>query len=227
MTLVDPARTADLEVVDFDLPALEPIAPPPPPQDPDVVRARLVAEAHAEADAIRDAAHAEGHAAGYAEGVGALQDAIALVVAAAQDVAALRDQVCDEVERAAVDLALRIAEQALHGAVAADPTHVIDVVRGALRRLVERDRVTILVHPDDLDRIRAAVPELVGQLGGIEHCEVQAERRVSPGGAVVRTVEGEVDATLATKLERVREALTESMADARAQADEDPLADVA
>jgi flagellar assembly protein FliH len=36
---------------------------------------------------------------------------------------------------------------------------------------------------------------------------VQAERRVARGGAIVRTVEGEVDATLQTKLTRAREAL--------------------
>jgi flagellar assembly protein FliH len=42
-------------------------------------------------------------------------------------------------------------------------------------------------------------------LGGIEHCDVQAERRVARGGAVVRTPEGDVDARLETKLARARE----------------------
>ena len=76
------------------------------------------------------------------------------------------------------------------------PERVVDVVRGALRRLVERDRVTILVNPEDLDLVRGASDALMAELGGIEHCDVQAERRVARGGAIVRTVEGEVDATL-------------------------------
>jgi flagellar biosynthesis/type III secretory pathway protein FliH len=42
-------------------------------------------------------------------------------------------------------------------------------------------------------------------LGGIEHCEVQAERRVTRGGAVVRTPDGDVDARIETKLARARE----------------------
>jgi flagellar assembly protein FliH len=42
-------------------------------------------------------------------------------------------------------------------------------------------------------------------LGGIEHCEVQAERRVARGGAVVRTPDGDVDARLDVKLQRARE----------------------
>jgi flagellar assembly protein FliH len=116
------------------------------------------------------------------------------------------------VEADAVDLALRIAEQAVGAAIAADPELVVEAVRGALRRLVERDRVLILVNPDDLELVRDHVGRLVGELGGIEHCEVQAERRVRPGGAIVRTSEGEVDATLETKLARAREVLEHELA---------------
>ena len=51
------------------------------------------------------------------------------------------------------------------------------------------------------------VRDYITQLGGIESCDVQSERRVSRGGAVVRTAQGEVDATLETKIARAREVL--------------------
>jgi flagellar assembly protein FliH len=124
----------------------------------------------------------------------------------------MRSDAAASVEVDAVDLALRIAEQAIGAAIAADPELVVEAVRGALRRLVERDRVLILVNPDDLELVRDHVSRLVGELGGIEHCEVQAERRVRPGGAIVRTSEGEVDATLETKLARAREVLDHELA---------------
>jgi flagellar biosynthesis/type III secretory pathway protein FliH len=47
--------------------------------------------------------------------------------------------------------------------------------------------------------------DVTAALGGIEHCEVQAERRVGRGGAVVRTPDGDVDARAEAKLERARE----------------------
>jgi flagellar assembly protein FliH len=125
-----------------------------------------------------------------------------------------RELVAERVERAAVELALRIAEQALGAAVAVQPERVVDVVRGALRRLVERDRVTVLVNPADLELVRSHLGAIVDELGGIEHCEVQSERRVSRGGAVVRTADGEIDATLQTKLERAREVLEGELAGA-------------
>jgi flagellar assembly protein FliH len=196
------------EIRAFELPPLEapagltPFAAPAPQFD-----------LQAEAAQARATGHAEGYAAGLAEGRAALEPALQALATAAADVAAERDRVCAEVEEAAVELGLRIAEQALAAALAAQPERVVDVVRGALRRLVERGRITLLVHPDDLDIVREAGDGLVAELGGIEHLDVQAERRVPRGGAIVRTMEGEVDATLTTKLDRAREVLEETLRD--------------
>ena len=163
-------------------------------------------------DAVREQAFEEGVSAGIAQAQAQLDGPASALAAAADQLQALRTDAAAAAEADAVDLALRIAEQALGAAIAADPELVVEAVRGALRRLVERDRVLILVNPDDLELVRDHVGRLVGELGGIEHCEVQAERRVRPGGAIVRTSEGEVDATLETKLARAREVLEHELA---------------
>jgi flagellar assembly protein FliH len=163
-------------------------------------------------DAVREQAFEEGFAAGVAQAQSQLDGPASALAAAAEQLQALRTDAAASVEADAVDLALRIAEQAVGAAIAADPELVVEAVRGALRRLVERDRVLILVNPEDLELVRDHVARLVGELGGIEHCEVQAERRVRPGGAIVRTSEGEVDATLETKLARAREVLEHELA---------------
>ena len=163
-------------------------------------------------DTIREQAFQEGFAAGVAQAQSQLDGPAVALAAAADQLQAMRADAAASVEADAVDLALRIAEQAIGAAIAADPELVVEAVRGALRRLVERDRVLILVNPDDLELVRDHVARLVGELGGIEHCEVQAERRVRPGGAIVRTSEGEVDATLETKLARAREVLEHELA---------------
>jgi flagellar assembly protein FliH len=188
----------------------------PAPEEPQVDLA-------AEAEAARAAGHEAGFQAGLLEAHAQLAAGVAALQAAAQSVAAERERVSAAVEAAAVQLALRIAEQALGAQVAARPETVVEAVRGALRRLVERDRVTILVHPDDLELVRTASESLVAELGGMEHCDVQAERRVSRGGAIVRTVEGEVDATLQTKLARAREALEDELRSAAHDGEPSPL----
>lgn len=164
-----------------------------------------LAAARVEAEAIRAMASAEGLSAGRAEAAQEMAGAAVALAAALDAARADALSVAERLELRAVELALELAEKVVGAAVAVDPALVVEAIRGALRGIVERERVAVLVHPDDLDAVRAAMDGVAAELGGIEHCEVQAERRVARGGAVVRTPDGDVDARTDTKLERARE----------------------
>jgi flagellar assembly protein FliH len=195
----------------FVLDELEPAAAIPHVED----LLAVVETARAEADQIREHARAEGFAAGRAEGAAAahaeaqahLAPAVQALHAAVQAVEAERATMAERVERGAVELALELAAKVVAGAVEAQPERVLDVVRGALRCFMERERVHILVHPDDLALVRESIDAVAGELGGIDHVEVQEERRIGRGGAIVRTATAQVDASLQTKLDRAREAI--------------------
>ncbi len=184
----------------YELPPLEPVADLTVGELESTIRA-----ARAEADAIRAEAYQAGVDEGRQAGLADVSAAAGALHAALAGLGEEREALIAGAEVAAVELAFAVAEQILSAALEVQPERIVDVVRGALRRLVERERVTVLVHPDDLECVRLAAPDLIAELGGMEHCEVQAERRVSRGGAVVRTAEGEVDASLATKLNAARE----------------------
>jgi flagellar assembly protein FliH len=183
---------------------------------PDVEELLAVVEAaRAEADQIREQARAEGFAAGLAEGAAAahaeaqsrLAPAVQALHVAVEALESERAGLADRVEEGAVELALELAGKVVAGAIDAQPERVLDVVRGALRCFMERERVHILVHPDDLGLVRESMEAVAGELGGIDHIEVQEERRISRGGAIVRTATAQVDASLQTKLDRAREAV--------------------
>ncbi|MFL5883939.1 MAG: FliH/SctL family protein [Thermoleophilaceae bacterium] len=171
----------------------------------------IVNAALSEADRIREVARAEGYESGKraatVEASERFESAFAALGEALSHAREMQVRTADEVERHAVELALQIAEKALAGALNVEPERVIEVVRGALRCLVDRERVVILVNPEDLETVRDSVGDMVRSLGGIEHCEVQEERRVERGGAVVRSDAGEIDANFCTKLDRAREVL--------------------
>jgi flagellar assembly protein FliH len=182
-------------------------------EDPVAAVAGAHAPVESELEALRAAARAEGFEQGRAEGLAGAQLVLATLDAAAQACAETQAALSASLEAEAVELALSLAQKILAGAVAVDPSVVLEAVRGALRGLVDRERVTVLVHPDDLALVREAVGGIEASLGGIEHCEVQAERRVSRGGAVVRGPDGDVDARVETKLERAREVVEAALAD--------------
>jgi flagellar assembly protein FliH len=170
----------------------------------DAVMAAL-AQAESDAAGVRAAAREEGLQEGRDEALAALTPGVEALAQAVEAVRADQYARAERLEAHAVDLALFLAEKVIGGALAVQPDRVVEAVRGALRGIVERERITILVHPEDLELVREAMDDMRTTLGGIEHCEVQAERRVSRGGAVVRTADGDVDARVETKLQRARE----------------------
>ena len=192
---------------EFSFEALEAPAATPEPgshAEADAVMAALAA-AEADADTLRAEAREQGLREGREEAMVALTPALEALAQAAEAVQADQIVRAERLEAHAVDLALFLAEKVIGGAVSVQPELVVEAVRGALRGIVDRERVTVLVHPEDLDLVRDAMDAMRATLGGIEHCEVQAERRVSRGGAVVRTSDGDVDARVETKLQRARE----------------------
>jgi flagellar assembly protein FliH len=206
---------------EFSFEALEapvmPVAPAPSADGsgPDAVLAAL-AEAEAQADAMRVAARAEGLREGREEALAALAPALEALNQAVEAMQMEQIARAERLEAHSVDLGLFLAEKVIGGALAVEPDLVVEAVRGALRGIVERERVTVLVHPDDLELVRAAMDDVRGSLGGIEHCEVQAERRVSRGGAIVRTPDGDVDARVETKLVRAREVVEAALSSSSA-----------
>jgi len=168
-----------------------------------------LAEAWAQAEQIRAQARldgeTEGRAAGLAQARAEGQQALAALTAALAALEQARGDLLAALEHDALELSFQLTERILAGVLATQPERVLDVTRNALRRLTDRHRVTVVVNPADLELVSDSAQSLRAELGGIEHCEVQADRRIARGGAVVRTDAGEIDATVQAGLDRARE----------------------
>lgn len=186
--------------------------------------ADVLSAAWAEADEVRETARREGEANGYRDGLARAQEQAAPVIdALAQAIAAVeasRDELTEQLVAQAAELSIAISEQILSSTLKLEPERVVEIARGALRRLAERHRVTVLVNPDDLELMSGQIERLQSELGGIEHLDVQSDRRIDRGGAVARTEQGEIDATIAAQLQTVGE-LVAAVLGGEATTDED------
>jgi flagellar assembly protein FliH len=195
----------------YPLEQLEPSAPPAPPGSPE----RLRAEAVAQADEIRERARQEGHAEGIERGRevgwGEARAAAEALRAALADLECERAEIGEAVERDAIELALALAGKIVSGTLEVQPERILEIVAGALRRFSDRRRLTVLVDPDDLELVSSAIGELTTQAGGVELCDVQADRRVGRGGAIVRTREREVDVSVKAQLDHAREVIASEL----------------
>jgi flagellar assembly protein FliH len=177
----------------------------------------LLAGAWTQAEQIRAQARSQGEAEGRAEGLRAadheVESALRALRLALADVTEMRTELTAALEQDAVALAFRIAEQILGAAIDVKSELIIDVARNALRRVTDRRRVILVVNPADLETVADSVRTLRAELGGIDHCDVQADRRIGRGGAILRTEAGEIDVTIDSQLERAREIVAVTLKD--------------
>jgi flagellar assembly protein FliH len=182
--------------------------------------ARALAQAQLEAEQIREQARAEGYAegrsAGHEYGATEMDLATRALGEAMQSIESLRVELVQTIEHDAIQLGLQLAEKILGGRRQLPNERILETVQGGLRRVTDRRKIAVLVNPAELEAVSSAIAELATGSSGVELCDIQPDERVKPGGAIVRTAEGEVDASVETQLERAREVVEASLAAERA-----------
>jgi flagellar biosynthesis/type III secretory pathway protein FliH len=164
---------------------------------------QIISEARAEADRITEEARAQGRAEALAEVAGALE----ALAGAGRALAEARATLEEDVTQEAALLAMEVAAKVVRAELTTRPELVVGVVQSAIRRAAERGRLVVRVNPADLETCRAAAGEIGERMGGIDDLRFVDEPRVTPGGCVVETVAGDVDATLETQIARITAAV--------------------
>lgn len=185
----------------------------------------LLQQAQAEADHLRQAALTEAMEAGAAEGrkrgieqghaagrQQALQDhkaelttLLATLASAAGQLDQSRQELVQQGADAVVELAVAIARKAVARFAVASPETLIDTVNEALRYVVARTDVQIVVHPSQEQLLGECLPQIQARWPNLRHVRIATDPGVAPGGAQIRTQHGEVDATLDGMIDRISE----------------------
>jgi len=162
-------------------------------------------EQQAHVDAARDAARAEGLALGREQGRAAARDELAanlvdISQAAAQREARLRADVAA--------LALQVARK-LVGTIAAD-AQLAALACTAAREMLPAPRLTLLVHPERCDAVRARLAQLTAlaeaAAEGVPAFEVRGDETCAIDDCHIETELGSADASLECQLGRLAQA---------------------
>ncbi|MFN0085846.1 MAG: FliH/SctL family protein [Blastocatellia bacterium] len=122
----------------------------------------------------------------------AVADLRAQLASSLDEVAGLRADLNARAERDLVRLALEIARKVVHREVRVDHEIALTLARVALSRLQSRAKAVVRLHPDDY----AYVSERHERLGCEASVEITEDRSVGPGGCVVQSEMGEIDARI-------------------------------
>ena len=203
----------------WEMASFDPPPPPPPPPTPDE-RAALAAELQR----LREDAHAQGHALGHVAGQAlgyqagyeqghkqGFEQGLVDAHAQAKQLAAIAQRFGDAlttveagVAETLVELALDIAHQVVRQHVQHDPTALLAAAREVLAsEPALAGSPQLVVSPADLPVVEAYLMEELQARGWTVRTDPAIER----GGCRAQAATGEVDATVASRWERVAAAL--------------------
>ncbi|MCC6660865.1 MAG: hypothetical protein IT437_08265 [Phycisphaerales bacterium] len=156
--------------------------------------------------------HAEGLAAGRAEAVGEWMPRLEKLgqawAAALASFEASRQQMVREARTEVVQLAALVAEKVAKRAVALNESAAADQLAAILTLITRPTRLVVTVHPDDEPVVREALPALAARLSPGTDAEFATDATLDRGSCIARTpAGGEIDASIATQIDRIAEAL--------------------
>ena len=174
---------------------------------------RLKAEAKREAEEIlaeaRKNAYGEGREEGFKEGqeeVSRLIDRLHAVLNAASD---KRQEILNRTEKQIIDLVILVARRVVKVISETEKKVVLENVKQALDKVKGETEIIIKVNTRDLDLTSRHKKQFIAAVESLKQVKVEEDSRVAPGGCVIETSFGDIDARIARQLDLIEERIRE------------------
>ena len=154
-------------------------------------------------------ARAEGREEGFSKGeeeAGRLIERLHVILDAAID---KRKSLIDSTERQLIDLVLLISKKVVKVISEKARAVVVANVKEALKKVSGETEITIKVNTKDLDITTKHKNSLIKQIEGIKHVTVEEDSRIDPGGCIIETSFGDIDARIQRQLGLLEEKIRE------------------
>ena len=169
----------------------------------------------AELESAMESQLRQAHARGLEEGMKAgresasaeLQPVMERLLRSCSEVAGMRARIRKETEGDIVTLTVAIARRVLRRELAVDPEAIHGVVKAALEKVQSKEICSIKTHPDHATQVRTFF-EKAGLSAGIE---IAPDASLSPGGLVIETKRGNLDASVETQLKEIERGFTDRL----------------
>jgi flagellar assembly protein FliH len=120
-------------------------------------------------------------------------------------------QVHEKWERSVVQLALAIARSIIKREVSIDKEIMLSQIREALHHLVGVEKIKLRIHPRDEEIVRQSRADLFSTSDSLRDMVIEVDEKIEPGGCIVESESGNVDARPSTQLTRIEAMLFDQM----------------
>jgi flagellar assembly protein FliH len=143
---------------------------------------------------------AAGKEAGFAEGKAEVDRLIRRVQAVLERANSRRAEILLETEQDIIDLVLLVARKVVKVISESQRSIIISNVTQALRKVKGRGNIIIRVNMADLKLTTEHTKDFIQRMEGVKTIQVAEDSTVDPGGCIIETDFGEIDARISSQL---------------------------
>ncbi len=129
-----------------------------------------------------------------------------------RDLDEIRNEIYRYSEKEVVSLAMGIATKIVRNEVTINKNVILNVLKQALKQLVDYDKIKIRVNPSDLQFIKTQNHQFSHLVDNMESIVFEEDKAILTGGCLIETNSGDIDARIEKQLEAVEEAFKSEFA---------------
>lgn len=164
---------------------------------------KIIDSARRQADQITHTAHDEGLEIGKAEAAEKIDQALDTLNQAVIE----RKKILKDAEAELLRLSIKIAEQIIKSEVSLHRDVCLNIVAEAIARVSDREQIIVKVNREDAEYLKRYKDRLASMLDGVKSFSIIEDSSIEPGGCVIETNLGFVDARISTKIKSIEESL--------------------
>ena len=124
-----------------------------------------------------------------------------------EDLEAATQQWLRQWQHETITLAIGISEKILARQIESDPSILISWIEDSVRMIQGQRQIMIRIHPEDAQRLSAALPDLIEEMTPSVELQVVEDVTVGKFGVILQTPDTTIDRSLQTQLKRLVEEL--------------------
>ena len=175
----------------------------------DQIKKDAVRSAEEQEEEARKQGHNEGRESGFEEGRAESERLIDRLHVVINRAIERRNEIIEESETQIVNLVLQIAKKVVKVISENQKNVVVNNVVQALRKLKDKSDVIIRVNIQDLEMVTNHAQEIIERVEREHHITIAEDSTVDPGGAIIETDFGEIDARIASQLQEIEDQILE------------------
>jgi flagellar assembly protein FliH len=152
--------------------------------------------------------YSEGFARGKKEALISMEEGVVNIFKAAEDIGNFKNELYGDVKQDVISLSLKIAETVVKAQTSANAGLLAGIIGDAVNKSSEAVNFTVCFNPEDykvLNKNPEAVKEFITRETNMNF---MPDASLLPGGIIIKTDFGEIDARIETQLEQIKKIFT-------------------